>query len=66
VSKNWSNDSRIDSKPPSNLLELIEKDLNFEEELEKFECSFEWDELLDIQNESRIYLILMFFTFLEK
>jgi hypothetical protein len=48
VSKNWSNDSRIDCKPPSNLVELIEKDLNFEEELEKFESSFEWDELLHI------------------
>jgi hypothetical protein len=30
------------------LVELIENDLNFEEELEKFEGSFEWDELLDI------------------
>jgi hypothetical protein len=30
------------------LVELIEKDLNFEEELEKFEGSFEWDELFDI------------------
>ncbi len=47
MSKNWSNDSRIDFKPPSNLLEVIEKDLNFEG-LEKFEGSFGWDELLDI------------------
>jgi hypothetical protein len=30
------------------LVELIDKDLNFEKELEKFESSFEWDELLDI------------------
>jgi hypothetical protein len=48
VNKNWSNDSRIDCKPPSNLVELIEKNLNFEEELQKIEGSFEWDELLDI------------------
>ncbi len=47
MNKNQSSDSRIDCKPPSNLVELIEKDLNFEE-LGKFEGSFEWDELLDI------------------
>jgi hypothetical protein len=40
VSKNWRNDLRIDYKSPFNLLELIEKDLNFEE-LEKFESSLE-------------------------
>jgi hypothetical protein len=34
VNKNWLNDPRIDYKPPSNLVELIEKDLGFEEELE--------------------------------
>jgi hypothetical protein len=34
VNKNWLNDTRIDCKPPSNLVELIEKDLSFEEELE--------------------------------
>ncbi len=42
--KNWPNDLKIDSKPPSNLVELIEKDLNFEE----FENSFEQDELVNI------------------
>jgi hypothetical protein len=47
VSKNWSNDFRIDLKPPSNLVELIEKDLNFEK-LKEFESSFEQDELLNI------------------
>jgi hypothetical protein len=40
VRKNWSNDFRIDSKPPFNLLELIEEDLNFEK-LKEFEGSFE-------------------------
>jgi hypothetical protein len=34
VNKNWLNDPRIDCKPPSNVVELIEKDLDFEEELE--------------------------------
>jgi hypothetical protein len=48
VNKNWSNDPRIDSKSTSNLVELIEKDLNFEEELEEFESSFQWDEILNM------------------
>jgi hypothetical protein len=43
----FDDDPRIDYKPPSNLVELIEKDLEFEE-LEEFESSMEWDELLDI------------------
>jgi len=41
VSKNWPNDPRDGCKPPSNLVELIKTYLNFEEELEKFEGSFE-------------------------
>ncbi len=41
MSKNQSNDFRIDCKPPSNSVELIEKDLNFEEELEKFHGNLE-------------------------
>jgi hypothetical protein len=44
MSKNWPNDSRIDFKPPSNLVEMIQKDLDFEE----FESSFEQDEIVDI------------------
>jgi hypothetical protein len=35
----------INCKMSSNLVEMIEKDLYFEEE---FEGSFEWDELVDI------------------
>jgi len=42
-----SNDSRIDCKPPFNLVEMIEDDLNFEE-FEEFEGSFEQDEFVDI------------------
>jgi hypothetical protein len=48
VSKNYPNYPRIDCKSPSNLVELIEKDLDFEEELEKFEGSFKQDDLLNI------------------
>jgi hypothetical protein len=47
VRKNWPNDIRLDSKPRSNLMELIEKDLDFGE-FEKFESSFERDELVNI------------------
>lgn len=44
VSKNWPNDFRNDSKPPYNLVEIIKKDLDFEE----FEGSFEQDEFVNI------------------
>jgi len=37
MNKNWSNDLKIDCKPPFNLMELIEKDLDFEE-FEEFEA----------------------------
>jgi hypothetical protein len=47
VRKKWPDDFRIDSKPPSNLVELIEKDLDFEE-FEKLESSFEQDGLVNI------------------
>jgi hypothetical protein len=48
VNKNWPNDSKIDCKPHSNLVKMIDKDLDFEEKLKKFEGSFERDELVDI------------------
>jgi len=41
LKKNWSNDSRNNYKPPSNLVEMIEKDLHLEDKLEEFEGSFE-------------------------
>ncbi len=44
MNKNWPNDLRIDFKPPSNMVEMIEKDFDFEE----FESSFEQDEIVDI------------------
>jgi hypothetical protein len=41
VSKNWPSDSRDGCKLPFNLIELIQMDLGFKEELEEFEGSFE-------------------------
>jgi hypothetical protein len=41
-------------------VELIEKDLDFEEEFQNFEDSFDRDELLDISNVHIFHLILMF------
>jgi hypothetical protein len=35
MTKNWPNDHTIDCKTRSNLVEMIEKHLNFEKELEK-------------------------------
>jgi len=48
VNKNWRSDPRDRCKPPSNWIELIQTNLSFEEELKKFEGSFEWDEIVDI------------------
>jgi hypothetical protein len=46
VSKNWFNDSRIDYRKPSNLVKLNGMDMKLEKELEKFEGSFERDEII--------------------
>jgi hypothetical protein len=48
MSKNSPNAQKINCKPLSKLMELIEKDLDFMEELKEFESPFEWDEFLDI------------------
>ncbi len=45
---NWPNDPRIDYEPYFNLVEMIKKHLNFEEEYEEFEGSFEQNQLVDI------------------
>jgi hypothetical protein len=45
--KNWPNDLKIYHKQPFNLVELIKKNLDFEE-WKELEGSFKWDELLDI------------------
>jgi hypothetical protein len=41
VNKIWPSDPRDECKSPSKLVELIQTNLGFEEELEKFEGSFE-------------------------
>jgi hypothetical protein len=41
VNKNGPSDPKVGCKSPSNLVELIQTNLGFEEELEKFEGSFE-------------------------
>ncbi len=46
--KSWPSDPGDGCEPPSNLIELIQIDLGFEGELEKFEGSFEWDEIMNI------------------
>jgi hypothetical protein len=48
LNKNWPSDLRVCCKSPSNLVELIQRDLDFEEELEKFEGSLEWDKIVDM------------------
>jgi hypothetical protein len=47
VSKKWPNDPRVGSFP-TNLVELIEVDVELEEELEEFEGSFDRDEIVDM------------------
>jgi hypothetical protein len=48
VNKNWPNDCRIGCKSQSNILELINIDENLEKELEKFERTFERNEIMDL------------------
>ncbi len=45
---NWPDNPIVDCKSLFNLVELIEKDLDSEEELEEFENYFDWDEHLVI------------------
>jgi hypothetical protein len=48
VSKIWPSYPKDGCKSPFNLVELIQTNLGFEEELEEFEGSFEDDEIVDI------------------
>ncbi len=59
MSTNWQNDPRIDCKPHSHLVEVIESNLKFE----KFEGFFEQNELVDIENVGIIYLFYILFIF---
>jgi hypothetical protein len=47
VNKNWPNDPRVGSFP-TNLVELIEVDVELKEELEEIEGSFDRDEIVDM------------------
>ncbi len=46
VNENWTIDIRIGCNSPTNLMELIETNLDFEEKLENFEDAFEQDEVV--------------------
>ncbi len=41
MSKNWLNDERVDCKAPSNLVELIDFEVDLEEEFDEFEGLFD-------------------------
>jgi hypothetical protein len=47
VSKNWPNNLGVGSFPIS-VVELVEVNVKFEEELEEFEGSFDKDEMVDM------------------
>jgi hypothetical protein len=48
VSKNWLSDFRIGCKSHSSLVKFIDIDGDLEKELEEFESSLEWDEVVDL------------------
>jgi len=48
IGPNWPKDPRIGCKSPSNLVDLIEINLNLEEEFEKFERAFERDKVVEL------------------
>jgi len=45
--KNWPNDLKVACTSAFSLIEFIENDVAFKEELKQYEGVFEWDELLD-------------------
>jgi hypothetical protein len=47
VSKNWRNELRVSCTSPSNLMELIERDIDLDKNLEKFRGAFVQDEILE-------------------
>jgi hypothetical protein len=48
VSKNWPSVPTIGCKLPSSLVKIIDIGGDLKEELEEFESSFEWDEVVDL------------------
>jgi hypothetical protein len=45
VNKNWPNDTRVGCEVPSSMIELIERWVHLEDQLNDFEGLFEQDEL---------------------
>jgi hypothetical protein len=43
-------------------MRLFQANLGFEEELEEFEGSFEWDEIVDIYNVEKKFMKFLFFV----
>jgi hypothetical protein len=56
VSKNWFNDPRTGCKPPFNMVEFDEIDVDSFKEFEKFKQAFERDEVVEVYN---IYITLL-------
>jgi hypothetical protein len=48
VNKIWPNDPKIRCKYPFNVIELLERDIDLEEQLEKFEGEFKKDEVVEV------------------
>jgi hypothetical protein len=48
VNKNWPNYIRIGCEFSSNLVEFFKKDKDLKEDLEKNECDFERDEIVEV------------------
>jgi hypothetical protein len=48
VNKIWPNDLKIGCKSPFNVIELLERDIGLEEDLEQFEVEFERDEVVEM------------------
>ncbi len=46
--KNWHNYPRLGCKSFSNLVDLIETNINLEKEFEEFEGAFERDEVMEL------------------
>ncbi len=48
MSKNWLNELRVSCTFPFNLMELIEKDIDLEKNLQKIRDAFVQDEILEV------------------
>jgi hypothetical protein len=48
VNKNWLNELNVSCTSPSNLMELIERNIDLEKNLEKIRGAFVQDEILEI------------------